>query len=529
MWTTSALIPPFGVFVPVVSTVIICFVSYYFFKWINGDVTVHIRDATKNHSWTSLRLSSKAWYCSICESLLLNGIGVYCDCCGVCADTDCIKKANKRLQCKVITSKSEAFLHHWVKGNLPLGALCAVCKDDCSMEPGLVDFQCCWCQRTIHTECLNEIEKHCDFGPYRNIIVPPWCVQVARMKSSIHRHLLLRGVQDPGWEDWCPLIVVANRKSGNNDGGIVLSEFRKYLNPVQVLDLAERTPAAALQWSVLVAPKPIKLLVAGGDGTVSWILSSVHKMDLDPQPAVSLLPLGTGNDLSRVLGWGKENPSEIDVGRMIKEIANAKTTFLDRWKVDIAPYRHLGIRMPTKSLYMYNYFSIGVDAQVALDFHRTRESRLYLFSSRVFNKLLYLCFGTQQVVTADCRNIQERVDLYLDGKLVSLPELESIVILNIPSWGAGVNLWSMTGDSSTQSYKDGVMEVVGIYSSFHIAQLQVGLSTPHKIGQAKVVEVHLKATSPLQVDGEPWEQVPAILKVSLVDQAVVLANKRNSC
>ncbi|KRT80304.1 C1 domain containing protein [Oryctes borbonicus] len=529
MWTTSALVPPFGVFVPVVSTVIICFVSYYFFKWVNGDVTVHIRDATRNHSWTSLRLSSKAWYCSICESLLLNGIGVYCDCCGVCSDTDCIKKANKRLQCKVITSKTEAFLHHWVKGNLPLGALCAICKDDCSMEPGLVDFQCCWCQRTVHTECLSEIEKVCDFGSYRNIIVPPWCVQVARMKSSIHRHLLLRGVQDPGWQDWCPLIIVANRKSGNNDGGIVLSEFRKYLNPVQVLDLAERTPAAALQWSVLVAPKPIKLLIAGGDGTVSWILSSVHKMDLDPQPAVSLLPLGTGNDLSRVLGWGKENPSEVDVERVIKEISNAKTTYLDRWKIDITSYRHLGIRMPTKSLYMYNYFSIGVDAQVALDFHRTRESRLYLFSSRVFNKLLYLCFGTQQVVTADCRNIQERVDLYLDGKLVALPELESIVILNIPSWGAGVNLWSMTGDSSTQSYKDGILEVVGIYSSFHIAQLQVGLSTPHKIGQAKVVEVHLKATSPLQMDGEPWEQVPAILKVSLVDQAVVLTNKRNSC
>lgn len=107
----------------------------------------------------------------------MNGIGVYCDCCGVCADTDCIKKANKRLQCKVITSKSEVFLHHWVKGidrlnlfhteritlhyigNLPLGALCAICKDDCSMEPGLVDFQCCWCQRTVHTECLKGLEK----------------------------------------------------------------------------------------------------------------------------------------------------------------------------------------------------------------------------------------------------------------------------------------------------------------------------------------------------------------------------------
>lgn len=40
------------------------------------------------------------------------------------------------------------------------------------------------------------------------MLVPPWCVQVARRKSGIHRHLLLRGVKDPGWQNWSPLIVV---------------------------------------------------------------------------------------------------------------------------------------------------------------------------------------------------------------------------------------------------------------------------------------------------------------------------------
>lgn len=57
-------------------------------------------------------------------------------------------------------------------------------------------------------------------------------------------------------------------------------------------------------------------------------------------------------------------------------------------------------------------------------------------------QLLYLCFGTQQFVTADCKNLEQRVDVYLDGLKADLPELESIVILNIPSWGAGVDLWS---------------------------------------------------------------------------------------
>lgn len=113
------------------------------------------------------------------------------------------------------------------------------------------------------------------------MIVPPWCVQVARRKGTLNKHLLLRGVKDPGWEKWTPLVVIANKKSGNGDGALVLSEFRKYLNPVQVIDLSERKPAAALQWCVLLAPKVVQILVGGGDGTISWVLTTSHKLDLD--------------------------------------------------------------------------------------------------------------------------------------------------------------------------------------------------------------------------------------------------------
>ena len=46
----------------------------------------------------------------------------------------------------------------------------------------------------------------------------------------------------------------------------------------------------------------VKLLACGGDGTVGWLLSVLDKVQIDPLPAVSVLPLGTGNDLSRSLG-----------------------------------------------------------------------------------------------------------------------------------------------------------------------------------------------------------------------------------
>lgn len=94
--------------------------------------------------------------------------------------------------------------------------------------------------------------------------------------------------------------------------------------------------------------------------------------------------------------------------------------------------------------------------------------------------------------------------------------------------------------------------MLGIYSSFHIAQLQVGMSTAHRIGQARCVEVrfkkkikffwvtmeeihsvydfqiHLKGKSPVQMDGEPWEQHPAVIKITAVDSATVLINTRKT-
>lgn len=132
-----------------------------------------------------------------------------------------------------------------------------------------------------------------------------------------------------------PVLVFINRKSGGNMGVQLMHEFTELLNPIQVWDLAEHAPEVAL---ALFATVPrLQVVVCGGDGTVSWVLSAIDKLNR-PVP-VAVVPLGTGNDLAQVLGWGRKAPSVETAGLLtvLRRVSRSGICVLDRWDATVKP------------------------------------------------------------------------------------------------------------------------------------------------------------------------------------------------
>ncbi|KAL7890921.1 hypothetical protein AOLI_G00003970 [Acnodon oligacanthus] len=472
--------------------------------------------------------------------------GAFCECCGICADEFCVRKADHTLPCKEIMAPVQAdgsFLHRWVRGNVPLASYCTVCKQQCGTQPKLCDYRCVWCQITVHDDCKDGLSggEQCDLGEFRSVIIPPqYLYQVNKLRRR-HPDEYCKLAAACG-SVWSPLLVLANTRSGNNMGEVLLGEFRTLLNPVQVFDLSEIAPAKALQLCTLLPPGAVRVLVCGGDGTVGWVLDAIDTMKLKvlshnfitsifkPQtgqdqfiPRVTILPLGTGNDLSNSLGWGSGYAGEIPIEQVIRNVLEAEVVKMDRWKVQVASKGNY-FRKP-KALSMNNYFSVGPDALMALNFHAHREKTPSFFSSRIINKAVYFLYGTKDCLVQECKDLDKRIELELDGERVALPSLEGIIVCNIGYWGGGCRLWEGMGDEPCPPTRldDGLLEVVGVFGSFHCAQIQVKLANPVRLGQAHTVRLVLKSSRmPMQVDGEPWAQGPCTITITHKTQALML-------
>ncbi|XP_059536069.1 diacylglycerol kinase kappa [Myotis daubentonii] len=738
-------------------------------EWINVIKTVQqgeirkIPTAENNpyligmHYWYSSH-SPRTQHCNVCRESIpaLSRNVITCEVCKVKSHRLCALRASKDCKWNTLSitddllipaDEIETMPHQWVEGNISVSSQCAVCHENCGSNQRLQDFRCLWCNSTVHDDCRRRFSKECWFGRHRKSIIPPTALSDPKGDGQLV-------VSSDFWNlDWssacsCPLLIFINSKSGDHQGVIFLRKFKQYLNPSQVFDLSKGGPEAGL--SMFKNFARFRIVVCGGDGSVSWVLSLIDALGLHERCQLAVIPLGTGNDLARVLGWGafwNKNKSPLNI---LNRVEQASVRILDRWSVmiretprqtpllrgqvemDIPQFEAAAIQhlesattelnkilkakyptemiIPTRFLcsavedfvidivktwsqikqnnatiesvilksdliydklnvlidvlaeeaaveksatvcadsskahgkpfapqidhiakcklelatkaknlqkslklivfqveqvldeqsrqmisvknftstfsteddsedisqpsprhrsrcgilssipsltsedldnlnlehlhftpeticfkekcVMNNYFGIGLDAKISLEFNTRRDEHPGQYNSRLKNKMWYGLLGSKELLQRSYRNLEERVHLKCDGEAISLPNLQGIVVLNITSYAGGINFWgssTATTEYEVPAIDDGKLEVVAIFGSVQMAMSRIINLHHHRIAQCREVMITIDGEEgiPVQVDGEAWVQRPGLIKIRYKNAAQMLTRDQD--
>uniref|UniRef100_A0A7N4PYW1 Diacylglycerol kinase n=1 Tax=Sarcophilus harrisii TaxID=9305 RepID=A0A7N4PYW1_SARHA len=659
--------------------------------------------------------------------------------------------------------------HQWLEGNLPVAARWRECWGRGGRSPPL-SFQ-------VHTSCKDSLLAKCPLGLCKVSVIPPTAL------NSIDSGWFWKATCPPSCTS--PLLVFVNSKSGDNQGVKFLRRFKQLLNPAQVFDLMNGGPHLGLR--LFQKFDTFRILVCGGDGSVGWVLSEIDSLNLHKQCQLGVLPLGTGNDLARVLGWGSACDDDTQLPQILEKLERASTKMLDRWSIMVyetklprqassstvtedfsedseilfyedsvaahlskiltsdqhsvvissakvlcetvkdfvarvgkayekapesseesevmarkcsvlkekldsllktlndesqassslpnppptiaeemedgdgsggvcasiasacptrpqifrpreqlmlranslkkairqiiehaekgslpPPAPSLSVSVPrgcrsprlrtsltwtrlsprteatwaashdspsspladiragmsgslpggsvisrllinadpfntepenfcllsgifrecyTEKCVMNNYFGIGLDAKISLDFNNKRDEHPEKCRSRTKNMMWYGVLGTKELLHRTYRNLEQKVLLECDGRPIPLPSLQGIAVLNIPSYAGGTNFWGGTKEDDTftaPSFDDKVLEVVAVFGSMQMAVSRVINLQHHRIAQCRTVKIAILGEEgvPVQVDGEAWIQPPGYIQIIHKNRAQTLTRDR---
>lgn len=526
-----------------------------------------------DHIWLNTHASGDFCYLVDSPECLKTGPRKKCAGCRIVAHVTCIALLEKRnIRCKPSfceacprTYRENTFMHHrWMQRRRE-DSKCQKCSKSFPQRfsfqsKEVIAISCCWCKVAYHLACFEKdfLEEKCSLGILSDIIVPPfWIIKLAKkgsFKSSIRKKRRTSVKKRDGSKEehsrtfivkpiplnhLKPVIVFINPKSGGNQGLNLLHKFQWLLNPRQVFDLSLSGPRFGLE---LYKKAPnVRILACGGDGTVGWILSHIDSLGVTPHPPVAILPLGTGNDLSRTLNWGGSYSDE-PLSKVLLGVEEGSVVQLDRWNIEVSPYpvSYDTTQPPTEETgltnlpldVMNNYFSLGADAHVTLEFHESREANPARFSSRFRNKMFYAGVGGKDLLRRSWKDLSEHICLECDGQdftpKIRDTKFHCLLFLNIPRYAAGTTPWGNPSPTSfePQRLDDGYLEVIG-FTAASLAGLQIGAHGGMRLTQCKSVCLRTVKTIPMQVDGEPCRLQPSVIKIRLRNQAnMILKPKR---
>lgn len=215
------------------------------------------------------------------------------------------------------------------------------------------------------------------------------------------------------------LIAIINPSSGSNKGAALVPAFVSLGISVYFPEaVAKNTRMRQRLGAELVAHHDrCIVLLCGGDGSNYWATSllelALSAAHAQPHilPVLLPFPLGSGNDLSRCLGWGNLGIS--GPGAVLDRVADVlfaaqlqrapRWTLLDRWALSFAfpdgDGRQVEAHQPLPSAFLC-YLSVGYDARIAYDFEVARRKNPASFANQTMNQLVYAKMGLAQLLPA---------------------------------------------------------------------------------------------------------------------------------
>jgi len=244
-----------------------------------------------------------------------------------------------------------------------------------------------------------------------------------------------------------------------------------------------------------------RIIVVGGDGTLSEVVTGLLSAQLGDYAAIGLVPLGTGSDFAR----GLDRPQGVDAA--IERLAAGKISRIDAGR---ATYRTSQGRDATR--YFANIASFGLSGVVGEWVNRTGKA--------LGGRMSYLIGAVRGVV----RHRSAPVSIFVDGDRVFEGPLSVAAVANGPCFGAGMRV------APNARIDDGVFDWVIVPGMSRIALLGkipllyrgTHVGDPRiLVGRGRVIEARsVEDLVRVDVDGESPGVLPA--RFEIVPQAISL-------
>ena len=286
-------------------------------------------------------------------------------------------------------------------------------------------------------------------------------------------------------------LFLINPISGAHAGEKIAAELERGLHDRGLSKHVVFTDPEHLETQVIsLAPGRDLIVVAGGDGTVSAVARILGT--LDRPPPLAILPLGTGNDLARSLGWWEVwNQGGLDHFR--SGISAGKVEAMDLWSCG-EDSRFIG------------YAGFGLDARVVASVSQIRLKRFCRNFGKRWNQFLYVALGLKHILSIKLKFGSTEMDVcFMDKKgnmnQIRLRDHNTLILSNIEHYAGGGSLSSVScwSDGKLEAY---VIPTVRAYLGLLLRGRITFLSSPRATYQACSVKIIRKQNFPVQLDGE---------------------------